>query len=281
MPLKHSFLPSLSKTARWAATGAWALLSVSCADGPPDEPVVFQDIRVEELGARRAVVRFDTSRPTSCEIEYGLTDGALTLRATDPDMAEGELSIEHEVALEDLLPQTTYFFRARAEDDWDQVFRSAIQSFSTQAAPASEARTNLALLENGAMVSVVSSNWGDGDNDSGYGANRALDGQMGTEWSSNGDGNAAFLEVDLGAEKVVDKIAFRSREMSDGTAMIQRVSFELKPVGRTIGPLETPDPNQKYELSFEPLEGVRYVRMLVEQSTGGNTGAREIEVYGP
>ena len=50
---------------------------------------------------------------------------------------------------------------------------------------------NLALMENGASVAGVSSNFGGGANDSAFGAANALDGDPATEWSSESDGDQA------------------------------------------------------------------------------------------
>ena len=46
----------------------------------------------------------------------------------------------------------------------------------------------------------VSSNYGNAANNSAYGADDVLDGDPRTEWSSNGDGNHAWIEIELSTE---------------------------------------------------------------------------------
>lgn len=240
--------------------------------------VEFKNIRVEELGPNRAVLRFDTSVPTSCEAEYGTAADELTLTATDPDMAEGELTADHEVPLEDLPADTEIFWRARVEDADGAIARSELQSFTTL--PAED--TDLPPLQNFAMqgnVTTVSSNFGGADNDSTWGANNAFDGQMGTEWATNGDGDDAMIEVDLGSSRKITHFAFRSREMTDGTSIIEEVQLRFDG-GEPIGPFATPDPDERYVFEFENAQQGQIVTLEAVTTTGGNTGAREIEFLG-
>ena len=72
--------------------------------------------------------------------------------------------------------------------------------------------TNLALLSGGAKIAGVSSNYG-GDNTSSFGANNAFDGNPATQWSSNGDGDKAWIEVELPTSAHITGIGFWSRTM--------------------------------------------------------------------
>ena len=92
--------------------------------------VEFLNLRVESVTATRAVARFETSVPTTCAVSYGDARDSLTLTAVDPDMAEGEVSADHQVPLEDLLPETQYFWQGVVEVDGAEL-RSAVQSFET------------------------------------------------------------------------------------------------------------------------------------------------------
>ena len=74
---------------------------------------------------------------------------------------------------------------------------------------------NLALLENEASVVGVSSNYQDRSNDSAFGADNALDGDPATEWSSNGDGDEAWIEIELPEVTQVRTIGFWTRTMGD------------------------------------------------------------------
>lgn len=122
----------------------------------------FLNLRVEELSATRAIVRFDTSRPTSCQAEFGTETDQLDRSATDPDMTEGELSLDHEVPLEDLLGETTYSWRAVAVDAAGDAYVSETHSFTTPASLDAGDWVNVALAAQGTRVGGKSSNWAGG-----------------------------------------------------------------------------------------------------------------------
>lgn len=238
--------------------------------------VRFENLRVEELAARRAVVRFDTSVPTTCEVAFGTSEDALVESATDPNMAEGETTTAHEVPLEDLQPETTYFWQAVVVDATDLEWRSDVGSFTTTVDEATAGLQNFAL---GATVVSVSSNFGSGDHDSTWGANKAFDGQMTTEWATNGDGNDAEVTVDFGFVRKVTHFAYRSREMTDGTSIVTKVQLRFDD-GEPVGPFATPDPDVRYEFRLEQGVASQRATLEVVESSGGNTGAREIEYIG-
>lgn len=240
--------------------------------------VEFLDLRVEELSATRAVVRFDTSRPTSCQAEFGTDAEHLDRSATDPDMAEGELSFEHEVPLEDLTGETTYSWRAVAVDAAGDTVVSETHSFTTPPGVASGDWVNVALAAQGTSVVGKSSNWASGADDSSFGALRAIDGQMATEWSSDGDGDATWIELDLGQPRSLVGFGFRSRMMTDGSSIVTSTELLLDSETR-LGPFATPDHTRVYRFDFSaPLPATR-ARIQVRSSTGGNTGAREIQLF--
>ena len=264
---------------------AFAVVAVGCGSesdslpsNAPDAPSVeFLDLRVELLEPRRVVVAFETSVPTSCEVEFGTSPEELTLRAEDPDMEEGELSIEHEVPLEDLEPETTYFWRGFTIDGDENEFRSEIQQFTTPSGGSSPQLTNFALTP---VIVGVSSNFGSAQNDQTWGVLNAFDGQMSTEWATQGDGDDARVTIDLGQVRTVTHFAFRSRKMSDGSSIIEAVQFRADD-GALQGPFETPDPDQRYLFELDqPVVGQQFV-IEAAATTGGNTGAKEIELLGP
>lgn len=241
-------------------------------------PVEFLHLRVEELSATRAVVRFDTSRPTSCQAEFGTAVDDLDRSATDPDMAEGELSLDHEVPLEDLLGETTYHWRAVAVDAAGESHISETQSFTTPPNLDTNDWVNVALASQGTRIAGKSSNWAGGADESSFGALNAIDGQMASEWSSDGDGDAAWIELELGQPRSLVGFGFRSRMMTDGSSIV--TSTELLVDGETrLGPFATPEHTRVYRFDFAaPLAATR-VRVQVRSSTGGNTGAREIQLF--
>ena len=114
-----------------------------------------------------------------------------------------------------------------------------------------------------------------GDDDSLTGS----DGQTGTEWATGGDGDAAALTIDFGRERTLVRFEFRSRSMSDGSAIITSIRLVIDDGRLTLGPFATPDPNVEYSFEFETPVTARSVRVEAVTSTGSNTGAREIRFY--
>jgi hypothetical protein len=267
---------------RFAIAWTPALVAGLCACASDDSAAIdFSTLRIEEVSATRAVVRFDTDVPASCEVEYGLARDSLDLRATDPDMEPGTLALMHSVALEDLSHGTTYYVRARATDADGQTAYSSIVEFTTlHGEDVTAGLTNVALLSQGTTVIEVSSNWGGGGNDSSYGIHKALDGSESTEWSSNGDGDDAWVLLDLGQPRTITHFAYRSRMMLDGTSIVTRVRVLAE--GVEIGVYDTPDHTVRHVFELdEPLTGVQQVRVEAVETTGGNTGAREIQFFAP
>lgn len=106
-----------------------------------------------------------------------------------------------------------------------------------------------------------------------YGANHAIDGDPSTEWSSNGDGDKAWIEIELARSSHITVIGFWTRTM-ESTAQIQR--FEVVADGKTrLGPFTLPD---AAGIHYFPVDiTAKRLRFNVLKSTGGNTGAVEIE----
>ena len=136
----------------------------------------------------------------------------------------------------------------------------------------------VALLSNGTTVTEVSSNFGNGDNDSSWGAHKALDGLMSTEWSSHGDGDKAFMALDFGRKHTITRFGFRSRKMSDGSSIITSVRL-IFDGNDTYGPYETSDSDIIYAYDIVPHVDAQTVRVDAVTSTGGNTGAKEIQFF--
>lgn len=45
-----------------------------------------------------------------------------------------------------------------------------------------------------------------------------MDGDVGTEWSTAGDGDDAFITIDHGTETTIAAVGFRTRSMGDGSS---------------------------------------------------------------
>lgn len=269
--------------ARKGRLSAFALAIAACATAlggsgacGGDNPLVFTNVRVEEITAAHAVVRFTTSRPATCVVRLGTAADALDQTFTDPNMEPGRLSTDHNVPLENLTPSTPYYFRAEATDASGSTFLSSPGEFSTLA-NSGPTLTNVALLSAGTTVVTVSSNWGGGANDSTYGVNKALDADFTTEWSTSGDGDGAFVELDLGQRRMVVAFGFRSRQMSDGSSIITSVGLSLDG-GPLLGPFDTSDPTQLYVFTLAAPVEVQRARVSAATSSGGNTGAKEIQL---
>jgi F5/8 type C domain len=215
---------------------------------------------------RSAVVSVETNPATVCAIAYGRT-ASLGSIADDPNMG-GTAITHHVVVLGGLSPGATYRFRLTATDARGQVFQtSPLSTFSTPRQSSGQDQ-DIAV---GAKVVAVSSQWS-----SAFRAQNAVDGNLSTEWASNGDGDRAFITIDLGRPRKVTGVAFITREMSDGSSITR--TFAVVVDGRKrYGPFPAGnrvDPRVAH-VSFTG----RRLRFEVVQSTGGNTGAAEVEVF--
>ncbi|SNS86958.1 F5/8 type C domain-containing protein [Geodermatophilus pulveris] len=121
----------------------------------------------------------------------------------------------------------------------------------------------------GATVVDVSSESSDS-----FAASRAVDGDLATEWSSAGDGDDAWITVDLGRPVDVAGLTLRSRAMSDGTSVVETLTVTVDG-GRTYGPSQG---GTAVVVDEVDLTG-RVLRFDAERTTGGTTGAAEIQVF--
>lgn len=235
------------------------------AGGPP---------QMVDISGTEATLIFESSIPLACSVVYGETTD-YGLIATDQDM-EGRAHTQHHPRLLSLEPGTEYHYRVQGTAADGTLYRSEDETFRT---PSGEenGETNLASLELGARVIAVSSNYAGMANDGAWGADRAIDGSSATAWSSNGDGNDAFIEVELASPGQLYAVEVWSRSMSDGTAQI--FSFTLTTEDKeVVGPFALPDAEQAYLFAIDIIAGS--LRLDVVESSGGNTGLIEFAVYG-
>lgn len=221
-----------------------------------------------------ATLPIETSVPVACTIVYGTTPefGKLSV---DQDMDGGTHS-SHNPLLLDLEPETTYYFRVQGVDDLGNIYLSEMTTFETP--PQQEAENNNLLSpENGAEIIGYSSAFGDADMDATWGIGSAFDGSQNSAWSSAGDGDDAFVEVQLAGMASISEVEFWTRSMSNNTAQIFEFTVTTDS-GEMYGPFTLPDASQSYvfEVEFE----AETLRFDVTDSNGGNTGAVEIAVYG-
>lgn len=184
---------------------------------------------------------------------------------------------DHDVQLLGLQPDTTYHFRVSVTDSASNVYQSDDLTFTTSegVGSATPSGRNVAAATEGARVVGVSSNWGGGDLDSSFGGNKAIDGDPSTEWSSNSDGDEAWIEIELSQRYDLDAIGFWTRTMGN-SGQIFRLDV-ITDDGQHLGPFDLPDASTIYY--FEVQTQAKRLRFEVISSSGGNTGAVEIEAY--
>ena len=206
---------------------------------------------------RSAVLEVTTTVDAACSVVFG-TDETFGRIAVDNDM-DGGAHADHHPVLGGLEPATTYLYRLQGTATDGTLYVSEVMTFTTPETPAGP--ENLAL---GATVTGVSSEWSDA-----FAAGNAFDGDPSTEWSSRGDGDEAWVEIDLGAPRPIGDVVFRTRSMSDGTATT--FTYGITVDGTFLGTFVAEEPAM-LELTGQVL------RLDVDSSTGGNTGAVEILV---
>ena len=148
------------------------------------------------------------------------------------------------------------------------MYTTDLRSFTNGANVATAPGTNIAVLGTVAEVSSEFSTV--------FAGAMAIDGDPSTEWSSAGDGDDAYIVIDLGGETAISGVGFRTREMSDGTSITTSFTVTIDG-GDALGPFPA-----GVGLAVARFDAVgQTVRVNVVMSTGGNTGAVEIEIYGP
>jgi len=244
----------------------------------PDGVRPLEEILVEapriEAGPQSATVHVTTRIPVACAVVYGTAHDYGSI-ATDTDMAGGAHA-EHHPLLVELEPDTLYYLRLQGVGPDGTLYRSEEYTLRTQPAGGASGPPNLASAAAGARISGVSSQYGGEGADNAFAAERAIDGDPATQWSSNGDGDEAWIEIELPSQTQVTRVGFRTRTMGS-TAQI--LSFRIvTDQGEEIGPFDLPDADQIYY--FDTDFSGRRLRFEAVETSGGNTGAAEIEVYG-
>jgi hypothetical protein len=225
---------------------------------------------IEAITATSAVIALRTSAPAFCQVNYGPTAQYGQMRR----MTMSGPMTDHRILLPGLRPGTVYHVRLTAVDVQARVYQSGDLTFTTLPAAAGRPKgQNVASLGAGAKVIGVSSNYGGEGITSTYGANNAIDGDPATEWSSNGDGDRAWIEIELARPSRITSIGFWTRTMGS-SAQIQQ--FEVVADGVTrLGPFTLRDSGGVH---YFPVDvAARRLRFNVLKSSGGNTGAVEIE----
>ena len=231
---------------------------------------------VTNLSSSSATILAETNADVVCAVTYGTTTEYGRI-ATDLDMAGGGHR-NHQPMLLGLKPDTLYHYKFGGTASDGRVFSSRDYIFRTPVAEvAAEQRgENLALLGKGAGVFEVSSNFAGASNDGAFGANLAIDGDPRTQWSPDGDGDDAWIEIALPSDSLVSAVGFWTRTMGSSAEI---TSFRVvSDQGEVRGPFSLPDAFSVHY--FDTDLTAQRLRFEVLTSSGGNTGAVEIQVYG-
>jgi hypothetical protein len=146
---------------------------------------------------------------------------------------------------------------------------------------------NIASSSQGAFVLDVSSTYSES-----YIAYNAIDEDPSTEWSTSGDGNDAYITIQLPFPSNIISVDFHTRTMTT-SAQISEYQVEA---GNVFGDLavvasscQVPDATKTYECNLdfsddnsmsEGAVNVTLVTFRVKDSSGGNTGAVDLSVFG-
>jgi hypothetical protein len=246
--------------------------SGSRLDFLPIDEIVDSELVITDFINGTANLPIQTNIPVACSIIYGTTPEFGSI-ATDLDMAGGAHA-EHNPLLTGLASNTEYYYRVQGVDAAGNIYVSDVMTFTTPDFEAASATSN--NLAQSASITGYSSIFGNGAVDSQWGANNAIDGNPNTQWSSNGDGDDAWIELELTAETYVTRIGFWTRTM--GTSA-QIESFQIvTDRDETFGPFAVSDAAEVFYFDVDFI--AQRLRFEVLTSSGGNTGAIEIEVYG-
>lgn len=239
----------------------------------------FAEVQVDEFvfesdptNLERGIFRVTTTEPMICAIVWGETvafgnfNNSLAMNGTG--------IVDHDVFLPGAVPGRTYYFRVQGSTAAGVVYQSETGTFTIPETDVSggsdetaDRGPNLAL---GASVVDVSSEFSDS-----FAAENAIDGSGTTEWSSAGDGDDAFITIDLGEPRQIAGVEFITRSMLDGTAITETFTVTVD-AGKAFGPFAAGTP---VEPNFAAVEGSGQVfRFDVDTSTGGNVGAVEIRI---
>ncbi len=240
----------------------------------PFEEIQASDVAFENdpTFPGRAIFRVATTEPAICAIVWGETE-ALGNFNNSLDM-NGTGIVQHDVFLPGAAPGGTYFYRLQGSTADGTLYQSELMTFTLPDADIVSGEVdrgpNLAL---GAAVVEVSSEFS-----AGWSGSNAFDGDLNTEWSTAGDGDDGFITIDLLARRTVAGVEFLTRSMTDGSATASTFTVTVDG-GDPLGPFDAGNPADP---NFQSVAFTgQVVRFDIDISTGGNTGAIEIRLYGP
>lgn len=258
------------------AAAALGIALAGCGGDTPSGSTPTQVLAAEDIFSAAPEVTVDPSGTSAtltvtttldmvCAVVFGQTEDLGDGIATDADMGAGAHTT-HQAVMQDLQPDTLYYYRVQGSGSDGRLYRSDPATFRTPpAGPADVLGPNAAR---DATVMDVSSEFS-----SSFAATNAVDGDASTQWSTDGDGDDASITLDLGQETDIVGFGFRSRSMSDGTAIVQTYTVTVD--GSVLGPF----PAGTGLVTSEADTRGQVLTFDAVTTSGGNTGAIEIEVY--
>ena len=271
------------------AAVAALLLGTACGGGGDDKASAaspaelrpFSEMQAGEITfepdgmhAGRVLAHVHTKQDMICAFVWGETE-ALGRFNNSLSMNGSGIS-DHVVSLPGAEAEKTYHYIVEGAAKDGTLYRSKMATFvapTGEGAPADHNEPAGPDLAQTGKISTVSSEY-----DASFGAAKAIDGDLGTEWSSKGDGNKATITVDLGTPKKVVALEFISRSMGDGTAITKTYRVVVDDT-TSYGPY-TAGNLVRHNAQAVDFTG-RLLRFEVVDSTGGNTGALEVRAFGP
>jgi hypothetical protein len=267
------------------ATGV-VLLAAGCGgddDGSSAAADVrpFAEVQADEFvfeadptNPERGIFRVSTTEPMICAIVWGETE---ELGRFNNSLAmNGTGIVDHDVFLPGAVPGRTYYFQVQGSTADGTMYQSDMATFTIPESQAPVSTDGADLGENlalGATIVEVSSEFSDA-----FAATNAIDDSGITEWASSGDGDEAFIVLDLGEEQQIAGVEFITRSMLDGTAITETFTVTVDDAA-PAGPFPA---GTAVQLNTARLDTAgRVVRVDVDTSTGGNVGAVEIRVLAP
>lgn len=257
-----------------------ALTLFACSSGNGTEVRPFSEVQESEFvfeadptARNRAIFRMTTTEPMICAIVWGETEefgnfnNSLAMNGTG--------IIEHDVFLPGAEPGVTYFFKVQGSTADGTLYESEVGTFTIPETSGEDTSSDIDVGPNLALeanVLEVSSEFSES-----FGASYAIDGDTNTEWATSGNGDEAFITIDLGETIRIGGVEFVTRSMADGTAIAEE--FTVTVDGETFGPFRAANLAQSSVAEIDTVGQV--IRFDLTTTTGGNTGAVEVRVYGP
>ena len=268
------------------AVTAFSLLAVACGGTSASDSAVrpFEEIQASDLvfeadpfDPARSIFRVETTEPAICAIVWGETEA---LGNFNNSLAmNGTGIIDHDVFLPGAEQGKTYYFQLQGSTADGTLYQSELETFTIPVtegsadSSADEMAVHGANLAEAGTISDVSSEFSDT-----WAASNAIDGDFDSEWSTSGDGDDAFITIDLGSQETIAGVEFITRSMADGTAITTTYWVTIDG-GERMGPFPAGTPA---DFRFQELSDTgRVIRFDAEDTTGGNTGAVEVRVFAP